>query len=224
MIKLLLSLGLIDLAFHHPLLTALTLVGAFLYQQSTKEERQQIKQLTMSIYSNGKLFTQYLKDKAKELDLKLPDLRKKVVIDLEIPEVEPANGFDSNEEFELFARDFSPEERQVFIENEFAREKVRRLMLDIVRQPEAIWVEDNLEGFCLDDEDIEEQKLRFKNWGVKVAWDKIFTSKDFRQLKTKLKALGKATDGSIVDEQLNQLALLTLERIENHFTDYQFTN
>lgn len=219
MLKLLCALGLTNLAFNFPTLTALTLIGVYFYQNTSSDEKQQITQTMSSIYSNSKLFIQYLNSKAKELNLTLPDLRKKIVIDLEVPEAVNNSNQDNNI-FETITENWTEEEKAEFIENELLRDKVKRLVTETINEPTQTWVEATLADCLLQEDSLIDYKKDFTDWNINVDWNKLFTQKDFRQLTSKLKAVGRASDGSIIDSYINEGALLTLQQIKGYFTNY----
>lgn len=236
MYKLLLALGIIDLAFQFPHLTALTLVGVFLYDKLTNKDKEEI----MSIYSNGKEFAKYLNVKAKELGLTIKELRKKIVIDNEIPEVEPdyAQAFDEEPEtdpatqefYEKFVDKLSPEEQELLRNSDAIHDKLASIVRQAYAIDNVIWVEASLND-CLmrhfdpkDKWSLNYRKEMEEDWGIFIDWDKPFTEKDYRQLKLKLKALSRNPDGTVKDEKLLQSTDITLDTIYNYFTDYQFCN
>lgn len=224
MYKLLLGLGILDLTFHFPHLTALTLVGAFLFNNLTEHDKQQI----MSIYSNAKEFTKYLSNKAKELGLSLKELRKQMVTDLEIPE----SCGDCCEEEEVASPNFfenlpdlseylSYEELEEFSTNVPLIEKVAAVVKEGLHQPELVWHGDNLtlNDYIGDDPDIvDSRKDIYENYlGLKLDYTKPMTAKYFRQISSKFKAVGKNNLNEVIDSEKHELALNSLHELDYFF-------
>jgi hypothetical protein len=236
MYKLLLGLGIIDLAFQFPHLTTLTIVGVFLYNNLSDDELSQIKSTAMSIYSNGKEFTKYLTRKAQELKVSIKDLRQQVVTDLEIPKAAPdyTTAFTEPEltpeqlkAYESFASKLNEEELNLFNESEVLHEKLYRVIAEAIAINNAVWVEASLWDCLMNDYEPDgdwcvNYQQEFEEWGIHLDWNKTFTEKDYRQLKMKLKALSRNPDGSIKDEELVDRADIILGTIHDFFTDYQF--
>ena len=51
---------------------------------------------------------------------------------------------------------------------------------------------------------------------------KIFTEKDFKRLKSKLKTLGKNEKGEIINDQLQRIALSKINSIYCYFTNQKY--
>jgi hypothetical protein len=209
MYKLLLGLGVIDLAFQFPQLTTLTLVGVFLYNNLTDEDKQQL----MSIYSNGKEFSKYLANKAKELGITLPELRKQMVVDLEIPE-STATGLDNLLEDYLSVEDINKVK-----EDSILIERVARSIKESLEMPDQVWVDSNLELFLANDDLDGEFKEFLETHLPNQSLDNTFTSKDYRQLQTKVKSLYRNAAGEIIDEELEKDCLYFLKHLKAYFTD-----
>lgn len=336
MYKILLGLGLIHLTFNHPLLVGLAFVGIYLFENTTKEEKETITKIIMSIYSNGKEFSSYLVAKAAELGISMPELRKKIVIDLEIPEVEveeeTADSYETDTEsdeqkqfiaecnayatyqsevdgFEMMvdeayaqltevqlqlakaeerafraecdayvtdieeeeikrlqqqiadleakaqenqayiesltkttpgdntwvketiaacSTDLSDEEKAILEDHEFIGDHIKKTITDLAITPGNTWIHGTLND-CFPIED-DERKLAptgyresFIKWGLSIDnWSKVFTPKAYRRLKAQLKAIGRSSDGSILDVEEHNHAMTLLSSIENHFAQENF--
>jgi hypothetical protein len=226
MYKLLIGLGLINLAFQFPLLTALTLVGIFLYDNLTKQDIEKI----MSIYSNSKEFSKYLTNRAKELNVTLKELRKQVVLDLEVPESKTApvysEAFDQPspnfyENLPDFSEYLTYEELDQFSSNVPLIEKVAAVVKEGLYQPELVWHGDNLtlNDYIGDTPDIaKSRKERYENYfNLKLDYDKPMTSKYFRQVSSKFKAVGKNNLNEIIDQEKYDRAQNILDEIDYFF-------
>lgn len=212
--KIIIFVSLVNSCFHYPLFSSLLLLSFCLYQSLSTTERSLLFSYTMSIYSNAKEFTNFLSVKAKELNLKLPQLRKKIADDLEVEKEE------SIFEQELKSM-LTTEELELIQSSEILREKLLRVVKEAASVPEIVWREATLAQMY--EEHFEENYLEtFARWNIKVDCDKIFTEKDFRILKTKLKALGKNDQGEIVNAQLHRVALQELNLIYCYFAGEEF--
>jgi hypothetical protein len=226
MYKLLIALGVLDLAFSHPLLTSITLVGVFFYQQLTPDEISQIKSTAMSIYTNGKEFSKYLVNKAQEFKVSIKNLRKQVVKDLEIPEADPEQledyyNKDSDHIRSSLLDDLNEEEIKLYDESPALREKIYRTVKEAVAVPNTVWIKGSLSSAYSNEAD-ESFKDVYRHWGIELDWDKTFTEKDFRKLKARLKAIGRNTKGEVVNESSKIAALMELNHVYAYFTNQVF--
>lgn len=210
--KLLIGLAVLNLAITHPLLTAVILVAVFFYDHLTAAERAEIIKTMTSIYRNGKQFTKYLTTKAQELGVKLPELRKNIVVDLEIPETKADN-------VSIDFSDLTDEEVQIVNNSPALKEKILRIVKEALVVPETVWVEASLaEMYASTNTANPEDK--FNRWGINnLDFNKIFTEKDYRSLKSKLKAVGKSATGEIENSTKHLAAISTLNSIKSFFTN-----
>jgi uncharacterized coiled-coil protein SlyX len=337
MYKIILGLGLLNLTFNHPLLVGLAFVCIYLYENTSKEEKETIKRIIMSIYSNGREFSKYLVTKAAELGITVPELRKKIVIDLEIPEVEvkeevanspeiyteseipneddyydnyqyynpevivdqnskidelnriiydyetlleekgskiasllsklqkaeAANYVNTEEEDIAFqlqceeyiaekeqsesltkttpgdstwvketidacSADLTDEEKAILSDHEFIGDHIKKVITDLAIAPENTWIHGTLNDcFRIEDDECKIApagcREAFIKWNLSIDnWNKVFTPKAYRRLKAQLKAVGRGSDGSIVDIEEHNHAMVLLSGIEFHFAQEDF--
>jgi hypothetical protein len=217
MYKLLIALGVIDLAFSHPLFTSLTLVGVFFYQHLTPEDKEQL----MTIYTNASDFTKYLTQKAKELGLTVKELRKQIVEDLDEPEAEERISPNFFENLPDLSEYLSYEELQQFAGNVPLMEKVAAVVKESLHQPELIWHGDNLtlNDYIGDTPEIAAHRKETyeKDFKLKLDYDKPMTAKYFRQISSKFKAVGKNNMNEVIDEDMHNRALRILEEMDYFF-------
>jgi hypothetical protein len=218
MYKLLLGLGIIDLTFHFPHLTTLTIVGVFLYNNLTDEDKQQL----MSIYSNGKEFTKYLTRKARELGLTIKDLRKQVVTDLEIPEAAPdySQAIEDKSDLEIMLSEYiSNEDINRAKDNVILVEQLAKTIKESLEVPESIWIESTLEIFLQKHDFDNDFRNIIEQYLTHLPLTDIFTTKDFRQLQAKVKSLYRNAAGEIIDTDLENVCDSFLTLIKAYFTD-----
>lgn len=224
MLKLIASLGLINLAFSFPLLSSISFSLFYIYKTLTPQEKTTCINIMSSIYSNSKLFVSYLYDKASELNISIQDLRNDVVVNLEVPESSPADIEEFyNHDFirDSIFDDLTLQEQDLYNNSTALKEKVLRTIKEALAVPNSTWVEAPLKevyGPNISEED----KSDLIDWGIQVDWNKTFTEKDFRKLKAQLKAVGRNSKGEIVDEVDNDTALCKLNMIYGFFTQQKF--
>ena len=223
MYKLLIGLGVLDLTFQFPHLTALTLVGVFFYQNLTPEDKQQL----MSIYTNTKDFSKYLVNKAKELGVTAKELRKKIVVDLEsTPAAEtPAPNYteaftEPNSELETMLEEYlTTEDISKVKENVILVEQLAKTIKEAIDVPESIWIESTLEMFLQKHDFDNEYRDVFEKYLTHLPLTEIFTPKDFRQLQAKVKSLYRNQQGEIIDTDLENICDSFLTLTKAYFTD-----
>ena len=226
MYKLLIGLGVINLAFSHPLLTALVVTGVFFYDKLTEQDKEEI----MTIYTNTKEFSKYLFIKAKELGVTIRELRKQIVTDLEIPAAEDAAEYKEDFEepspnFHENLPDFSAyltyEELDQFSSNVPLIEKVAAVVKEGLHQPELVWHGDNLtlNDYIGDTPELQARAIELhKNYfELNLNYDKPMTSKYFRQISSKFKAVGKNNLNEVIDKEKHDLAQHLLEDMDYFF-------
>ena len=222
MYKLLIGLGVLDLAFTHPLLTALTLVGVFFYQNLTTEDKQQL----MSIYTNSKQFSKYLIGKAKELGVTIKELRKQIVVDLEVPEA-PAPDPNYNEAFteinseleSMLGEYISTDDINKAKENVVLVEQLAKAIKESLEVPESIWIESTLEMFLQKHDFDNDFRNVIEKYLTHLPLTEIFTPKDYRQLQAKVKSLYRNKHGEITDTDLENVCDSFLTLTKAYFTD-----
>jgi hypothetical protein len=215
MFKLLIGLAITDLAFNHPLLTALTLVGVFFYQNLTDQDKQEI----MSIYSNGKEFTKYLTNKAKELGITIQELRKQVAVDLEVPESESATTTNHSELETMLEEYLTTEDINIAKEYLILVEQLAKTIKEAIDVPESIWIESTLEMFLAKHDFDNEFKELIDAYLPYTSLTTNFTPKNFRQLQAKVKSLSRNNIGEIIDSDLDNTCLYFLKHLKAYFTD-----
>ena len=228
MYKLLIGLGVINLAFSHPLLTALVVTGVFFYEKLTDQDKQEI----MTIYSNGKEFSKYLTNKAKELGVTLKELRKQVVNDLGSMPAGDSTGADYSEAFTEPSPNFyenlpdlseylTYEELDQFSSNVPLIEKVAAVVKEGLYQPELVWQGDNLtlNDYIGDTPELKTRAIELhKNYfELNLNYDKPMTSKYFRQISSKFKAVGKNNLNEVIDKEKHDLAQHLLDDMDYFF-------
>lgn len=215
MYKLLIGLGVINLTFTHPLLTSLILTGIFFYQYLTPEDRQQL----MSIYTNSKQFSKYLISKAKELGITLQELRKQVVVDLEVPESESAATTNHSELETMLEEYLTTEDINIAKENLILVEQLAKTIKEAIDVPESIWIESTLEMFLAKHDFDNEFKELIDAYLPYTSLTTNFTTKNFRQLQAKVKSLSRNNLGEIIDSDLDNTCLYFLKHLKAYFTD-----
>jgi hypothetical protein len=241
MYKLLLGLGIIDLAFNFPHLTSLCLVGVFLYNNLTDEDKQQI----MTIYSNGKEFSKYLTKKAQELGITLPELRKQMVVDLEIPESteiasDSAQNFDtedtlSNKLKEYIGDNLVNELKTNQALFEYVASQLASFIpeyLEHSNNPTKEWIEDisltdffyNLGIFAEPPEILHNYYLDYRDLlnKLNVDFNAPYSYKIHRGIKSKLKAQGKNELNEVVDHDLVEFSNSLIDKLELFFRGEYF--
>jgi len=244
MYKLLLGLGVIDLTFQFPHLTALTLVGVFLYNNLTEEDKQQI----MTIYSNGKEFSKYLLVKAKELGVTIKELRKQIAVDLEVPAADGAapdynQAFDDKQVDEPLVGDaFSDKLKEYIGDNLVSELKTNQALFEYVasqlasfipeylehsNNPTKEWIEDisltdffyNLGIFAEPPEILHNYYLDYRDLlkRLNVDFNASYTYKIHRSIKSKLKAQGRNELNEVIDPELIEFTESLIEKLELFF-------
>ncbi len=218
MLNIILFLGLLNLCFQYPLLTSLFILCYFAYQKLTPQDITKLKELTMTIISNGTQFTKYLSQKAKELNITLPNLRNNIVTHLEdLDSILDENNLD----IDSLGVTLTEEEKQFLLNSPVLQEKVLKTIKETVHQPELVWRTMSLEQMY--DELMEDDyQDTFELLGVEVDFNSTFTQKDFRSLKRQLKAAGRSPNGEIENETLQRIGLWTLNHIYCCFTNQKF--
>lgn len=212
----------------HPFIAFLIMTFIYFYSITTVEEKQQLQSLMSNIISNGKLFTQYLSRKAKELNITMPQLRKAVITNLEIPEVTEEE-FDNNEYnyFYNLEDHLSKEEIEESFNNSLIKEKVAAVIKESLAQPELLWNNKNLtlnDYFSFDEPDVYENNISIiedkEYYNIKsLDYSKVVTPKYFRTISKLLKTVGKNELNEIVNEDMYNHAQKELKDMTYYFTN-----
>lgn len=218
MYKLLIGLGVINLAFTHPLLTALVVTGVFFYDKLTGQDKQEL----MSIYTNSKEFSKYLLNKAKELGITMKELRKQIVVDLEVPAAQNyAQVFEEpNSELETMLKEYiSAEDINKAKENLILVEQLAKTIKESLEVPESLWIESTLEMFLQKHDFDNDFRNIIEKYLTHLPLTDIFTPKDYRQLQAKVKSLYRNQQGEIIDTDLEITSDSFLKLVKAYFTD-----
>lgn len=239
MFKLILGLGLIDIAISHPLLVALLSVVYFIYENVTEEEMK-------TVWSNGQRLLKFIQTTAEEMGVSVNTVREfvfnKVNEYKETPEEateEVPAAPNPNEIVISLADHFTAEEINELDTTNKVEVAVRSLKDELSRQDSGYWPEDisPKELFLLDvDPDYlgddlgflyEQQLNAFTRYVVpllnvlEVDSQTRLSEQGFRQLFKNLKATNRLSDGSIADHdlQVNMDAIMSV--FNRNFLNYR---
>lgn len=224
MYKLLIALGVLDLGFQFPRLAVLAMVGVFLYNHLTEEDKQQL----MSIYTNAQDFSKYLAKKAKDLGITVKELRRQIVDNYIEDNSDDDDSIGSEKVSPNFYENLPDlseyltfEELEQFASNVPLMEKVAAVVKESIHQPELVWHGDNLtlSDYIGDTPEIATHRKETyeKDFKLKLDYDKPMTAKYFRQISSKFKAVGKNNLNEVIDEDMHNRALRILEEMDYFF-------
>ncbi len=200
--RILLGIGLVNLAFEHPLLVALCAIGTFLYENTTEEELNMARRTVKETWTSWKRFIIWVKNYAAERNMTVSDVREQMINEA-VPEVPQEKVTVNDAIHAVFEEVLYDHQIENLNNNKEFLEKLQSFIINEYQESEVKSAEDGtLNEYvtnCLGEDTVYAEIL--KDYTEDIDWDEFYTHKIHRAVRKRLLADTRNPDGSIKDEE-----------------------